>query len=53
MNLSTVEKHQGSGVFGASTYHLYEPETNYLTALSLCEVGLIVNTEAVVSLIDR
>lgn len=39
--------------FASSTYHLYESERNYSTALSVCEVGIIVNTKGVVSIIDK
>lgn len=58
MNLSAMEK-RGSAIrllglpLGSSTYYLYEFETNYLTAWSHCEVGLIVNAKAVVNIVDN
>lgn len=55
MNLIAVEKHRGSGArllglnLGSPTYYLYELETNDLTSLSLCEMGLLINTKVTVS----
>lgn len=49
-------KNEGSGIrllcltLGSSTY---EFETNYLTALSHSEVGLIINTKAVVNIVNN
>ena len=50
-----MEKHRGSGArllglnLGSTTYYLYELETNDLTSLILCEMGLLINTKGIVS----